>query len=210
MNLNDMRNIVRRDLHDENSAEYRWTDDEINRHILHAVKEFSEALPLEQKTTLATTDGSYEINISSLANRVTVEAIEYPVGQFPVSYRRFALWGDTVTLTGNEIPDGSDCSVYYGKLHTLDTGTSTIPAKYEDVVVAGAVGYAALEWAVFATNRVNIGGNGTANEFMEWGRSRLDYFKSELKRLSRRNRVRVRSLYQRGQQSESRTTDYGP
>ena len=36
MNLSDMRAIVRRDLHDENSGSYRWTNDEIDRHIAHA------------------------------------------------------------------------------------------------------------------------------------------------------------------------------
>ena len=45
MNLTEMRNIVRRDLHDEDSDNYRWTDDELNRHIAHTVKEFSEYMP---------------------------------------------------------------------------------------------------------------------------------------------------------------------
>ena len=49
MNLGDMRTIVRRDLHDEDAANYRWTDDELDRHIAHAVKDFSEYLPYQQK-----------------------------------------------------------------------------------------------------------------------------------------------------------------
>jgi hypothetical protein len=56
-----MRAIVRRDLHDEDAANYRWTNDELDRHIAHAVKDFSEAIPYEQKTTIATTAGSREI-----------------------------------------------------------------------------------------------------------------------------------------------------
>jgi len=58
MNINDMRAIVRRDLHDEDSENYRWSDDELNRHITHAVSEFSEAISLEQKEVKATTTGS--------------------------------------------------------------------------------------------------------------------------------------------------------
>ena len=54
MTLSEMRTIVRRDLHDEDASNYRWTDDELDRHIAHAVKDFSEALPLEQKATKAT------------------------------------------------------------------------------------------------------------------------------------------------------------
>jgi len=57
MNLTGMRIVVRRDLKDEDAANYRWTNDELDRHIAHAVKDFSEAIPYEQKTTKATTSG---------------------------------------------------------------------------------------------------------------------------------------------------------
>lgn len=120
MNLSDMRTIIRRDLHDEDSNNYRWTDDELDRHIAHAVKEFSQALPLEDTTLIATTAGSRELDISDLTDRVMVEAVEYKVGNFPPTYQRFSLWKDTLTILSDEVPDGSDAKVYYGKLHTLD------------------------------------------------------------------------------------------
>jgi len=210
MNLSEMRNIVRRDLHDEDASNYRWSDDELDRHIAHAVKEFSEAIPHEQKATVATTSGSREIDISSLSGRVMVEAVEYPVGCFPKKYQRFALWADTITLLGDEVPDGSNAYIYYGKLHTLDAETSTIPAQYEDLIAAGACGYAAVEWAVYAINRVNVGGTPTPKELLNWGRDRLDYFRRELRRLGRRNRARVRSLYRPYYPPLSKSTDYGP
>jgi len=210
MNLSDMRTIVRRDLHDEDANNYRWTNDELDRHIAHAVKDFSEALPLEQKATIATTSGSREINISSLTGRVMVEAAEYPVDKFPRRYQQFALWGDTLTLLGDEVPDGSNCYVYYGKLHTLDASGSTIPMKYEDMIAAGACGYAAVEWAAYAINRVNVGGDRTVAEFVSWGKQRLSFFKGELKRLGRRSRVRINQLYKPYYSPVSKTTDYGP
>jgi hypothetical protein len=157
MILTDMRTLVRRDLHDEDAANYRWTNDELDRHIAHALKDFSEAIPLEQKATLVTVAGSREISITTLTNRVMIEAVEYPIGRFPASYQRFALWNDLLTLVGTDVPDGSNCYVYYGKLHTLDVTTSTIPAKYEDLVAAGAVGYAATQMASFTINQVNFG-----------------------------------------------------
>lgn len=166
MNLTEMRAIVRRDLHDEDAANYRWTNDELDRHIARAVKEFSEAMPLEQKAILATTTGPRELSVVSLTGRVMLEVIEYPVDKFPKQYRRFALWGDTVTLLDSIIPDGSNCYIYYGKLHTLDAGSSTIPAPYEDLVATGAAGYAALEWSFYTVNRVNTGGK----------QSPIDYF----------------------------------
>jgi hypothetical protein len=210
MNLADMRTIVRRDLHDEDSNNYRWTSDEIDRHIAHAVKEYSGAAPREQKATKATTAGSREIDIASLTDRITVEAVEYPVGKFPKHYQRFSLWGDTVTLLGADIPDGSNAYIYYGKLHTLDGSTSTIPARHEDMVATGACGYAVVEWVVYAVNRVNVGGSPVPGELNKWGREKLETFRRELKRLGNKNRVRVRSLYAPFSEPVSKTTDYGP
>ncbi len=209
MNLSDMRTIVRRDLKDEDASNYRWTNDELDRHISHAIKEFSEAVPLEQKATKATTSGNRTIDISTITNRIMVEAVEYPVDKFPRRYQRFALWGETLTLLGDEVPDGSNAYIYYGKLHTLDASTSTIPTKYEDVIATGACGYAAIEWAVHAINRINVGDT-VPKEFLNWGMEKLNYFRQELKRLGRRNKVRVRSLYVPYYSPVSKTTDYGP
>ncbi len=210
MNLTEMRTIVRRDLHDEDSNNYRWTDNELDRHISHAVKDFSEAIPLEQKATMATTSGSRKIDISSLQARVMVEAVEYTVDKFPKRYQRFALWGDTLTILGDEVPDGSNTYIYYGKLHTLDATTSTIPQQLEDLIATGACGYAAVEWAAYSINQVNVGGTTTPREFLAWGNEKLGFFKSELKRLGRRNRIRVRAFYKPYYPVKSKTTDYGP
>jgi len=139
-----------------------------------------------------------------------VEAVEYPVDKFPKRYQRFSLWADTLTLLGDEVPDGSNAYIYYGKLHTLDATSSTIPAVCEDLIASGACGYAAVEWAVYAVNRVNVGGMPTPEEFLRWGRERLNYFRQEMKRLGRRNRVRIRSLYKPYYLPVSKSTDYGP
>ena len=210
MNLSDMRAIVRRDLHDEDAGNYRWTDDELNQHIARAVKEFSEYIPYEQKATKATTSGSRELDISTVTDRIMVEAVEYPVDKFPKRYQPFSLWGDTLNLLGDEVPDGSNAYIYYAKLHTLDAGSSTIPARLEDLIAIGACGYAAVEWAVYTVNRVNVGGTTTPGEFLGWGNQKLRYFRQELKRLGRRERVRVSSLYKPYYPVVSKTTDYGP
>ena len=137
MNLTEMRTIVRRDLHDEDAENYRWTNDELDRHIAHAVKDFSEAIPREQTAIIATTSGSREIDISTVTDRIMIEAVEYPVDEFPKRYQRFSLWADTLTLLGDEVPDGSDAHIYYGEIHTLDASTSTIPPMYEDLIAGG-------------------------------------------------------------------------
>ena len=207
MDLTTMRALVRRDLHDEDAANYRWTNDELDRHVARAVKELSLAAPLEAKATLTTAEGSRDLSLASLTGLVVVEAVEYPVGEYPPSYAPFSVWGDVLTLLVDATPlAAQDVHVYYGRLHTLDAGTSTIPARLEDVVATGAAAYAALEWASFATNRVNVGGPDVWRQYLVWGQERLAAFARELARHGRRAGVRVRRLYRPGGPADLRAT----
>lgn len=211
MNLSDMRARLRKDLHDEDSQNYRWTDTELERHIGRAVRELSLAVPLEAKANLTTTAGSREISLSSLSGLVAIEAVEYPVGKYPPLYARFSVWGDTLTLLIDKTPgSGESVYVYHGKLHTLDASGSTVPQHLEDLVATGAAAYAALEWASFATNRVNLGGAETWRNYLVWGQDRLAEFARGLARAGRKNAVRARQLYRPAEPKPSQTTDWGP
>jgi hypothetical protein len=191
-----MRGRLRKDLHDEDAANYRWTDGELDRHVQHAVREFSLAVPLEAKTALTTTAGSRELSISGLADVVAVEAVEYPTGEYPPRYVRFSVWLSTLTLLVDRTPAGAESvNVFWTKLHTIDATSLTVPARFEDVIADGAGGYAALEWASFSTNRVNVGGRDVWREYLAWGQERLAAFQRALARHGRRNAVRVRRLY---------------
>jgi len=196
MNLNDMRSRIRKDLHDEDSQNYRWTDSELDRHIDHAVRELSLSCPLEAKATLSTTAESRDLSISSIADLIEIESVEYPVGNYPPSYIRFSVWADTLTLLTDNVPgDSEEVYVYYGKLHTLNADSSSIPAKLEDLVALGGAGYAAMEWASFATNRVTVGGSDSWRSYLTWGQDRLAEFMKGLAKHSKKNTVRVRQLY---------------
>jgi hypothetical protein len=195
MNLAEMVALVRKDLRDEDSSNYRWTDDELERHIGRAVMEFSEQIPLPATAIIATTADARDIDISSLNDRVTVEAVEYPAGKTPPRYQRFSIWGDTLTIVSGREPDGSNCSVYYGAIHTLDGDGSTIPTKYEDLITTGTCGFAAIAAAVGAINKVNAGGATAPEDFRLWGSERLGMFRERIKRLGRKHRVRAQELY---------------
>jgi hypothetical protein len=65
----------------------------------------------------------------------------------------------------------------------------------EDVLATGAAAYAALEWASFASNRVNVGGADVWRSYMVWGQERLAAFAAALARHGRRSGVRARRLY---------------
>ena len=210
MNLTDMRTAVRRDLRDEDSENYRWTNDEIDRHIARALSEFSEAVPLEKSTLIATTPDSRELDISSLSDRIMVKAVEYPIDAWPRSYQRFSLWEDTLTVLGEYVPAGDDCTIYYGTLHTLTAETSTIPSKHEDLVALGAGAYALIAWAAYAINQVNLGGTATPGIFNAQGQEKLHQFRHELKRLGRLGKLRISRLYTPATSIVSESSDPGP
>jgi len=209
MDLTEMVAAVRVDLTDPSSE--KWTDDELERHIAHAVKEFSQALPVEAMDDVATDAGKLEIDITGITSFIEIKGIEYPIGLAPICYRRFSYWAGIATLVDEKpIPDGSDCNVYYTTVHTLDGSGSTIPAELEDLVAEGACGFAALAWEQYALNRVNDGGATTAAEMTAWGKEKLTAFRAALRRLSRKNSVRVSSLYVPYYEPVSETTDFGP
>ncbi len=121
--------------------------------------------------------------------------MEYPIDSSPTSYQRFSIWGDTLTIISGDEPNGDNCYIHYGKLHTLDAQSSTIPPKYEDFIATGACGYAATSWAAYAINKVNVGGVVTPREYQDWGNEKLKVFRDALKRLGRRQRIRTQQLF---------------
>lgn len=209
--LSDIRTRIRRDLHDEDATSYRWTDAELDRHTQRALRELGLVIPLEAKATLTTTAGSRDLSLATLTDLVRVEAVEYPTGQYPPSYVRFSAWQNTLTLLVDKVPAGGEnVAVSYGKLHTVDATTSTLPTPLEDLLATGAEGYAALEWATFATNRVNVGGEGVWRAYMAWGQELLEAFHRGLARHGHAGSVRSAHLYVAAQPRPSQTTDWGP
>jgi hypothetical protein len=106
--ITTIRARVRQDLHDEDSSAYRWTDAVLDRHTGRAVNEYSLHAPLEQKTTLTATPGSRDISIASLANLIDIEAVEWPVGEFPPRRVGWSEWQTTITLDVVNGPSAAD------------------------------------------------------------------------------------------------------
>ncbi|MBC8511586.1 MAG: hypothetical protein H8D32_01205 [Dehalococcoidia bacterium] len=196
MDLGTMRTLVRRDLKDEDSSDYRWQDNEIERAIARALYELSRYVPREMKNTIATTDGSRDIDISSLTDRVSVDRVEFPVGETPRSYQRFAVYSDIITMIGDAEGDGEDSYIYWGKVHTLDVTTSTIPSYLEDVLALGAAAFAVLAQAQLRTDAAGFGGEQADRDYLSWGNTMLKEFKAQLKRFGRGRKLKISQFYQ--------------
>jgi hypothetical protein len=202
-----MITLVRQDLHDTDPETYRWTDEELTRHISHAVKSLSLQIPLRSVEELATAYGSREVDISSLSDRVSLENVEYPVGHFPPFYQRFSLRANTLILLSLDVPDGSNCKITYGALHILDEEISTIPSRHDDLIAVGACAYAASALAAYSINQVNTGGAGTPKDWAQFSREKLAVFHGELKRLGYTGKFYVSHLYVANYRPASRSTD---
>lgn len=209
--LATIRADVRKDLHDEDASAYRWTDAVLDRHIKRALQEYSHASPIEQKTALTTEAGSRDIDVSSLTPRIRIVAAEFPTGEYPPAYVPFLLWGDTLTLDLTSGPSGTPgVNVYWHKEHGVN-GSVTFPSSHDSIVATGAAGYAALEWASFATNRVNTGGDNVWGMYMDFANVRLQAFRDQLRQLPAANTLRTARLYSPADaRFRSQTTDPGP
>ncbi|MBA7508024.1 hypothetical protein ES706_06755 [subsurface metagenome] len=117
MNLTEMIARVRQDLQDEDAANYRWTNDQIDGQIERVVREFSLFLPLEQQTDLATIDGSHDIDISGLIKRLKIFSLEFPLDFHPRAFQKFELYMDTLTM--EDEGDGQDARIRWGRQHVL-------------------------------------------------------------------------------------------
>lgn len=196
MDLGMMRARVRRDLHDEDETSYRWGDDELDRHLARAVQEVSLAAPREVTAALVTSAGTRDVSIASLTSRVAIEAVEYPGGEEPPALVPFTTWGDTLTLLVDATPaEGQSVVVRYSQLHVLDEDGTTLPDALHDLVATGAAAFAALEWASYATNRVNVGGTETWRNYHTWAQERLAAFAKALAKRGRERRLRSHALY---------------
>src|SRR3989304_1465181 len=127
---------------EERSANYRWTDAVLNRHIDRAVRELSAVWPRERKTTAQTAAGSREVSVP-LDQLVRIEAVESPTGEWPPAFVQWQLYGSVLTLLLESAPAAvADVNVYWGQLHAVDATQSTLPTAAEDAGVTGARGAA--------------------------------------------------------------------
>ena len=183
MDLTTMRANVRKDLHDEDSGNYRWTDAVLNRHIDRAVKEYQVARPRSGTATVAAT-ASRRYDLSAQSGYLWCERVEYPIDDDPPKYLEFREeGGGSVYLLCDEAPvAGQNIKFWYARAHTLEGSSSTIPVEDEELVALGAAAHAAIEWANYAVGRINVGER-TAEQYKSWGEAGLAEFRSRLESL---------------------------
>lgn len=193
MNLTEMTARVREDLQDSDSQNYRWTTDEVEGAIQRAVLEYSAHAPIQQQNDIATTDGSTELNISSLTDILQVASVEFPLGETPKHLQHIEYW--SAKLYMQDEGDASNARIRWLKKHTLAAGSTTIPAEHEEIIVLGATAYLAMSASVNTVDRAFIAGHYGTTSYKAWGTERLARYDQQLAQASYANKVTRRTLY---------------
>lgn len=132
-------------------------------------------------------------------------AVELPKGNHPRSFRRFEVFGDTLRFADDPVPDGSNCTVYYHALHVLN-GSQTLPARHDQILIAGAVIRAARARAADIAHEVTSGG---PTEVARWN-SIADRWEQTWQRRHALRNVKLRRYYVPEEPLPSQDTDPGP
>jgi hypothetical protein len=189
--LSTVHTLVRRDLKDEDSSEYRWTDDEIDRAIERSVLEYSEYCPLQVRNAVATVAASPDVDISALTDRINVMSVEHPLGMYPSAYHPFKVWADILTFIDGHYGDDGNCYVYWMKKHTLST-TSTIPTAHEGIIALGAAAFAISAQAQYTVEQATVLGPKVNKDYNYWAKEKFAQFYARLEAVRTYNSKRLK------------------
>lgn len=143
--LADLVAQLRIDLGDPSGAGARWADADLQRAISRALAAFSRHHPYEQKSTVATVLNDYAINIASLTGRISVDLLEFPVGNKPPYFKPFSIIQDTLFM--QEYGDTTNCYIYWKGSHVLTDASRTYDTRWSDLIELGALGFALEQYA---------------------------------------------------------------
>lgn len=116
-----------------------------------------------------------------MTNMVEIKKVEYTIDQTPRDFRSFSILGDTLTLELDDVPGAeSTAYIYWGKLHVVDATSSTLPARYDEVLVDGITAYAVMAKAVDVSNSVNLSKEAML-EYLRLGQQNFALYKSKLR-----------------------------
>jgi len=182
--LSAIRETVRQFLRDEfvEGSDYEFEDDEIDLHIAEILTEISERRPYEVRETKVS-DGTKEVDISSITDLLEVEKAEYPTGNDPPCYRNVSVFGNTLRLDIDSDPtSGDNIYLYCHKVHQLTESSSTLSPDLERTLIEGAVSKTALAFLNKMRNQVVPS---TYQWYQNWANNQLLLYRNSLGSITR-------------------------
>ncbi len=194
--IDGIRARVRQTLLDEvdPNRTLEFKNDALDIYIGEFLREISKARPYEVRESVTLTLAlKNEVDISGIANLISITHGEFPVDKDPRYLRNVTVFGDTATLVMNRRPSGNETAyLYCHKLHTITESSSTLSPALEDVLVLGVAAKAAGSKSRKQINKVNVGGGRVPNAHLTWAEVTKDKVKSDLTLMTKQ---RVRQLF---------------
>jgi hypothetical protein len=189
--------IAQVELELKDTANERWSDDELTAHIRRALGAYTSVAPQRLAATIDTAADVREYSLASLAGLMEVTDLWYPWDEdepaYPPPRPHWSMVRDGwLLLEVDDAPtgDGTDVlRVFYTAPHTiqgLDGATaSTLDQQGEQLVILGATAYAAMQRAQSLMGTVTVSG-WTPRQFLEWATARAKAFEVGLEQVRRR------------------------
>ena len=173
---------------------YAHDQDDIDEAIRWALGRYNEVNPESVITTVTLSADGREVDISSITDYADVIQVWTPYTssspENPPNWREFELWpGDLLHIPHGSEPQSSDVvRIWYDRLCTINgldsASTTTLPEQDQELIIAGASGFAAQE-------RVqDQPGRSVPRKLREWAHARLREFERGLRQLARRHATR--------------------
>jgi len=167
---------------------YAHDQNDLDEAIRWALGRYNEVNPETTIGSLTLAADGREVDISSLTY-LDVIRVWWPytstAPENPPNWRDFQVWpGDILYLDSDSEPQSADVvRVWYNKLRTisgLDSATSTtLPTQHENLIIAGASGFAAQERVQDEQQRW------IPRKLREWAQQRLQEFERGLRQVAR-------------------------
>ncbi len=179
---------------------FDYDQDDLDEAIRWALHRYNEVRPDKTETTLTLSATGREVDISSITDYHQILRVWWDYDstdpEYPPNWRTFELWpGDILFIDDPDEPQSADkVRVFYTRLHTisgLDSATATtIPTDHDNLIVAGAAGFAAQERIQEEGSRY------VPRKLADFASKRLAEFERGLKRLAKEEATRYSGIAQ--------------
>jgi hypothetical protein len=150
----------------QDSGNTRWSTDDIDEALRHALEQYSRRNPNHVIGTITLTATGREISLSSLNGLLRVEKVWWDYDStapgYPPHWRQFEVWpGGILYIDDESEPQNGDVvRIWYTQKHTLNgldgATTTTLPDEDVGYLISGAAHLAALSRAIELSETLNV------------------------------------------------------
>ncbi len=188
VDISTLRALLALDLGDVEGS--TWTEDELDRALEKALREYNLWLPMRQEVVLTLEEDGRQVDLCALEGLLGVERVWFPYEEdaWPAQWCPFECIGPALTILTQAAPQaGQQLRLTYWAAHGIaglsGAKTTSMPAEDLELLLLGAAGCAALERSRSAVGTINVSGY-TPVHWAEWAKSRLEEFQRRLRELA--------------------------